>query len=274
MDPFDDDLRRQDPTGSLRKQIDEAELFADPLARQLLEMFGLPTDAFQPMIDIAQKTKALVGAPARWRSRLPALGWAVFSACPVELYDHASRLADAGKDRGADELLIEGWNEPDRVRYQVLKILSLGMGDEERMAVANRRHELVSLALEDHNGGRFHASIPVVLSQMEGIVRDVAARSPFTEVGIGDTITLAGHPESLPLLLQRFLSRRVDRTSLAMTDDVPSRHGVLHGRSLRYDTRSNSTKTFVALFAVIELARADLDDQLKNGTLAPIDIDE
>lgn len=272
MDPSEDDLHRQGPTGSLRKQFEDAELLATPLARQLLEMLGLPPDAFQPLIDIAQTTKALAASPAAWRARLPALGWAVYSGCPVDLYDQASKLANDGHDEEANELLVEGWNSPDRLKHQVLRVISLGVG-EDRRAVANRRHELLLLALEDHKMGRFHASIPLLLSQMEGIVQDVAARSPFNQVSLGDTITLAGHPESLPLLLQQFFNRWVSRTSLALTDEVPSRHGVLHGRSLRYDTRANSTKTFVALFATIEVARAEVVRQYDAGTLAPLDVD-
>lgn len=272
MDSFDDDLHRQDPSGSLRKQLEEAELLATPMARQLLEMLGLPTDAFEPLIDIAQKTKALAASPAAWRARLPGLGWAVYSGCPVELYDQASRLANDGKDEEANELLVEGWNAGHRLKHQVLRVISLGIG-EERKAVADRRHELLLLALKDHDEGRFHASIPVVMSQMEGIVQDVAARSPFNQTSLDDAVTLAGHPESLPLLLKEFFSRWVNRTSLALTDDVPSRHGVLHGRSLRYDTRANSTKTFVALFATIEIARADLVQRFDAGTLAPLDVE-
>jgi hypothetical protein len=92
--------------------------------------------------------------------------------------------------------------------------------------------------------------------QMEGIIRDVGPASPFSRASIADPITLAGHPDSLPLLLDRFLTRQGHRPSLAVTDEVPSRHGVLHGQSLGYDSLPNSTKSFAALFAAIEIARS------------------
>jgi hypothetical protein len=53
--------------------------------------------------------------------------------------------------------------------------------------------------------------------QMEGIIRDVGPASPFSRASIADPITLAGHPDSLPLLLDRFLTRQGHRPSLAVT---------------------------------------------------------
>ena len=246
---------------------------ADPTARHFFEALGVKTDLMDRMVDIGRDLANLLKAPAGWQARLPALGWACFMGCPADLYDQAADLADGGREEEAESLLITGWNEGNRLKHHVLRVLSLGVGDDGRIAVASRRHELLSLALEDHNSARFHASIPVIFTQMEGIIRDVDLASPFSRASIADSTTLGGHPDSLPLLLDRFLTLQVHRPSLAETDEVPSRHGVLHGRSLRYDSLRNSTKSFVALFAATEIARARLDQQFQEGTLAPLDVD-
>ncbi len=43
-----------------------------------------------------------------------------------------------------------------------------------------------------------------------------------------------------------------------------TRHGILHGRELRYDTQLNSTKTLVLLAAVIEWAQASAREQVER----------
>jgi hypothetical protein len=43
-----------------------------------------------------------------------------------------------------------------------------------------------------------------------------------------------------------------------------SRHGILHGRELRYDTQMNSTKALVLLAAVIEWAQADAREKVER----------
>jgi hypothetical protein len=65
-----------------------------------------------------------------------------------------------------------------------------------------------------------------------------------------DDMTIAGLPEGLqPLRLLFSEDMKVSGATGAL-----SRHGILHGRELGYDTKVNSTKVFVLLVAIIEWA--------------------
>lgn len=63
--------------------------------------------------------------------------------------------------------------------------------------------------------------------------------------------TASGHPDAQIL----FEYGGMDWPKIKLSDDAPfaSRHGVMRGRSLGYDTRRNSTKAFVTLLAVVEM---------------------
>lgn len=85
----------------------------------------------------------------------------------------------------------------------------------------------------------YEASVPIVYAHVEGICFDVT-NTPFFSTREDRTVqpmddeTLAGLHEALPVARDWF-STGLHQTSLS--PDEGSRHGVLHGRALRYDNR-------------------------------------
>jgi hypothetical protein len=75
-----------------------------------------------------------------------------------------------------------------------------------------------------------------------------------------DASTIAGMPAGLEHL--RPLFSEAMRKSGA-TGKL-SRHGILHGRELRYDTKMNSTKAFLLLAAVIEWAQTNAREKVER----------
>lgn len=85
-------------------------------------------------------------------------------------------------------------------------------------------------------------------------------------VDVVDDATLAGMNAALPVARQHFMTE-IRGTGVRGS---LSRHGVMHGRELGYDTKAKSTKTFVLLAAVVEWAqpriRAEIDRRRSSGT--------
>lgn len=249
---------RQDPTGQIRRN---AAAPSEGIV-QLLTAIGLDP---KPLVEWIEASRALhhqLGSYERWSPLWP-LGWAYGGFSPVDLYDKAVAELNRGEPTSAENLLEDGWNEGDRLETKLIMLARIAVPTETRREVGARREVLLRLALEDHRAGRFHASIPVVIAQTEGIVRDVFKASPFQAGGqLTDNVTAIGHPEAAALFQAGRRSRRLTH----MDDDppFPSRHGVVHGRSLGYDTRRNSTKALIVLFAVVEICGRRLRDMSRD----------
>lgn len=250
--------RRLDPDDTLGQAEQLAQVIDNPLVRLLL---SLPLK--RPRY-LAQQTQEFRGAVAQMRGLLNdlsraarllnPLGWCVTATTsPPDEYARAADLVAGGDVKAAEALLVDTWNQPERLRTTTARIKTLYAADDERR-VHRWRH--LDQALRCHEAGLYAGSVCLVLSLLEGVVRDVTenARTPYRRGEahlLTDEITLAGHPGGLPVLV-RLLGAKQDET--AATGEL-RRNGVLHGRELAYDTRENSTKALVALAAFVEWAQ-------------------
>ena len=255
--------RRQAPAAA---DIDEwRSLLADPLARFALRT--LAGDTVDRMADLLTSESDLVTVVARAIGEFSARGWAASSAIPVDVYRQALRAHDQGDSWEAVEDLLEaGWAASGSLDRLAARIGILGAADDDLREIAQYRARLIEKAWEHHSNGSYEASIPIVLAQIDGITHD-ATTSPQEPKGrtffslrgrrkaeVVDDETLAGINEALPVV-RKWFSTEYATTA---TGGTPNRHGVLHGRELTYDTRTNSIKCFVLLLAVWEWANRKL----------------
>ena len=184
-------------------------------------------------------------------------GWAPVGRADAALYRTALDVYhQTGKIESAEEIITIGWNVNNRLIFAVSPIFGIGAGDDHLTEIAHARGSLIERALKHHNDGAFEASVPIVLAQIDGIVRDLGVKTGFFEnssamrSGLADSMSLLGLPESFHPLQKQFgaVIRRSE------TGGSLSRHAILHGRELGYDTIENSTKSIVLLAAVIEWA--------------------
>lgn len=198
------------------------------------------------------------------------VAWAPSSDMPYNAYTNALTLyRRTGDLAAAAALLVEAWNEPNRLRILLRSLIGLGSGYESLNEMFRLRWRLVDKALHHHEAGAYEASAPIILAQIDGIVWDVTEHRIgfFSGTGQGtyliDQTTVAGLPEGLEAL--RKLTSRGLKQSGATGNLV--RHGILHGQELGYGTRENSTKAFVLLLAVLDWAKpraAALADRLRE----------
>lgn len=263
-------VERADPAGSLESSIEDGRLLKDPLARSFLTAIGAPTDLLDRMIELSDELGLLVTGYERWAA-LTEIGWAISDLANPRIYDRATEMLKAGDQASSEDLLEKYWNEAGKLESAVLRVLRVATYSEIRIEVGRRRHELLKLAVADHRAGRYHASVPVVLAQAEGIVRDVTGSSPYQQASrLNDEVSRGGHPDILQPIFQAS-GRPMKRTVIEDVGVFPSRQGILHGRALGYDTRRNSTKALVAIAELATFCQARILEAVDGGTLDELD---
>ncbi len=111
------------------------------------------------------------------------------------------------------------------------------------------RERLLNLAYEDHKHGRHHASIPVVLAQIDGLSFDMHKKSFFSnKSALIVNNSVAAHETGLQTLSKKTGKPRNKTKNNPI--HFPYRNGILHGRELSYDNELVSTKCFFTLFAL------------------------
>ena len=246
-------LRRLDADGDLARNSERLGALADSVTgRTLLRVLGLDP---QHVHRLRTQQSELLRQAARYVLRFSPRGWAPSGLVPADVTARALAVLDAsGSFDEADRVLIEGWNEPVRLNFSWSRIIGLGLKDPLRQEALLARANLVEKALAHHRAGAYEASVPIVLAQVDGLVIDATnGKSGFfwraDPRALVDDATLAGLPEGLEVLRGLF---SISQNSTARTGSR-SRHGIMHGRELGYDTNLNSTQCFVLLLAVIEL---------------------
>jgi hypothetical protein len=232
-------------------------LVRSPLGRLAMKRF-LRVDP-EEMAAHVDDFDSLLGVTAEGIRQFTALGWAPSGLTPVMgVKDALAQLADTGSVDDAEQVLADAWDDLLKTAASLVsRVGTLGLPSEPYNAVFQERRRLLFKAWEHHRAGAYEASVPIVYAQVDGICFDVTNKPFFStredrKVQPVDDETLAGLHEALPVARDWF-SAGLRHTSLSPDDG--SRHGVMHGRALRYDNHLLSVKAFVLLLAVVEWAR-------------------
>lgn len=220
----------------------------------------LPSRFFEPQIaqmrEVYAQQRRIIEIADRSIRLLVPRGWG-FASVDLTVLAQACELVDRGEGGRADELLAEQWDAENRLAGRVVaRIGVLGAPDRQMRSMSRQRERLVRRAIEHHGAGRYEASVPILLTQVEGITADVSSgrmffsKNPRRAADLVDESRLVALEGALSAL-QRYYSEDVPET---ITSGLLSRHGVLHGRELAYDTKVNSAKALSLLDAVVEWA--------------------
>ncbi|CAN5857891.1 hypothetical protein BH24CHL4_BH24CHL4_00150 [soil metagenome] len=245
-------LKRFDRDGSMTTWIQVAK---NPISRVILKTMGRLSGAdvsriFELTRQFEQHTREMEESVRLFAP----LGWAPTGRAHHDSYREALALYHAHGKSAAEDHLVDCWNIEDcgRLRFAVMPIHVLFAGHDTKGFIGRARWRLVEKALEHHRSGAYEASIPIILAQIDGVVQDLTKKSFFNSKNelMQDDQSLLGLPESLEPVW-RIVNANVTRTQ--EFGDF-SRHAILHGRELAYDSLINSTKAFVLLAAVLEWA--------------------
>lgn len=195
------------------------------------------------MPELEEQFERLRNLPDQFNRAFLNSGWIATDDMSVNAMEEAIRLHDEEDLEAAETYLEDYYNQDLDFHLRGLWLLPR----------VRQRQPLLELAFQDHKAGRYHASVPVVLAQVDGIVFDLFDKS-FYERGAKKVAhlqaneTIVGDPTGLPALAQ-LLSKNRSKTK-EVPISLPYRHGILHGRDLGYATRRVSIKAFSTLLAL------------------------
>lgn len=234
-----------DGDGALGEVLQLADTLA-PLSRAL-PMAG-------QIVGAAGQIRSKLGTMARAHQLLSSLGWGIVNTSTTILAE-AIGFADRGDISGADEVLAECWDRR-KLDTVVKRVKHIGSADASLAAIGRQRWRLLRKAEDHHLEKRYEASVPIVLAQIEGIIADVHegklffSRHAQKKANLKDPSRLVGIRSGLETV-RRVFTEGVDTSS---AEGRLSRHGILHGRELGYDTEVISAKCWSLLDIVIEWA--------------------
>ncbi|CAN5820491.1 hypothetical protein BH23CHL2_BH23CHL2_24240 [soil metagenome] len=237
-----------------------------PLFRYLGKSGRSVAEALDAVPGLQHQFEALAAAPDAFNARFRERGWIAYEAMNHEVMQHAIELADAGDFDAGERLLVE---------YFDRDTIASGLRRLRRIQAFHIREDLLISAVDDHVAGRFHASVPVVLAQLDGIAYDLTnntiyGREPerLTNVIVEDSI--AGHDEGVALLIATVFGLERGKTTTEQLT-TPHRHGILHGRDIGYANELVSTKCFALLLAFGSVAVRIEAERLKALSLVKPD---
>lgn len=182
--------------------------------------------------------------PDRFNAHFVEHGWIAYEHLDHRVVVAAIEKADIGDFKTAEQLLVNHYAEA-KLRYY-LKHLSYIQAFKPRM-------RLIRLALEDYLAGRYHACIPIVLAQLDGVVADLCNLSFFAEgVDLNAWNSISARDGGLTALAKVFGKERGKTRDEPIP--IPYRNGIMHGRDLGYDSQIVAVKAWAALFAAQDLA--------------------
>jgi len=242
------------PKTRAEKAVEQAQQI-DLVARfaPLLRLFGRAgreaAQALGEMRGLSEQARELAGLPTRFNAALRAKGWVAYDRMNADLLRNATELAESGDLERAEALLVAAFDDPSDLRFQ--------LNSMSAVEAYRSRAPLLGLAAEDYQAGRYHACVPVVLSQIDGIVADVLGRSLFDDArNLAHRLvafdSISAQEGGLPDLVLLMASSRHRTTETPI--EVPYRHGILHGRDLGYANKAVAAKAWAALFALREWA--------------------
>jgi hypothetical protein len=213
-------------------------------------------EAIREFPQLYAQAQQLVKMPDEFNTHFSKAGWIAYESFNAETMKSAIELANAGRIDEAEKLLVEHFLTEDAVKFPLVRLCA--------HPKFQARRQLAELALEDHLNRRFHASVPLVLTLIDGFVNDVVPTGFFSEnADLTAWDSIAGHSSGLLELKSVFTKHRGRTTDNEIL--VPYRNGILHGRDLGFANANVSAKCWATLFAVSDWARALENQSLETS---------
>ncbi|WP_205473943.1 hypothetical protein [Nocardioides sp. SYSU D00038] len=239
----------------------------DDLSEFLERIGSVSTEARERLAQLGTEARRPVEEILLAIMELSPRGWSVASM-PISAVRRALGAIVEESGEEADQLLADVFDGPgaERLTRICSRVARIRVEDDALRGFFTERARLLRLASDHHLAGRYDASIPILLAQIEGIVIDISGGKKFFTKGRHKAdlsspdraASLLGGLTALQALFGEDVKHTQARGSL-------SRHGVLHGRELAYDTRVNSAKTWSVLEALVDWSESRAVEEVRTA---------
>ncbi len=211
--------------------------------------------------DLAQRAEEIAEIPDRFNDHLGPEGWIIYEGMNLGVAETVVEHAENGDLGKAENHLIEYYDSD--VIEQKISLLS-------DVDAFQPRRDLALDALEDYAAERYHASVPVVLALLDGMVHEAYVNAygesrgfSASDANLQAWDSIAGHSTGLEYLQDLMLQGRQQTQTEEL--DKPYRNGIMHGMDLGYDNLLVAAKTWGALFAAAEWVRKAEQGELEES---------
>ena len=241
----------------LRKNISNTQTLYDalPWLNRILRLDGMTkstlVDQKTKLELLAQEANTLITLPDRFNALFASRGWIMYEFMEVSTAQKAVVIAESGNVEEAEQVLVDFYDE-EALRYRLI-----WMGN---IRACQPRIPLLRLAKEDYLAGRYHACVPIILSQLDGLVSELSpsvnnhGKRGFFAAGsnLEAWDSISAHTTGLAQLARVLGADRHKTTTESIS--IPYRHGILHGIDLGYGNKMVAAKAWAALFSVRDWA--------------------
>lgn len=141
----------------------------------LMKMLGLVKTDFpiseETLADLRSQANELVGLPDKFNTAFSSRGWIAYETLSLDLLRRAVGLSQAGKADEAEAEILSYYKSEKKLIWHLRTMMAV--------RAWRPRETLANLAMADYLAGRYHATIPVVLALMDGLVSDLATTGFF-----------------------------------------------------------------------------------------------
>ena len=185
--------------------------------------------------------------PDRFNDLFSSVGWIAYESLNLQIMKDAIAICERDGLEVAEAFLAESYDS---------ETLKWGIQWFNGHPKFRKRIRLAELARDDYLQGRYHASVPLILSLLDGLVTDVSKHVGFFAENADLTAwdCIAAHESGLQSLASLMTKGRNKTNEQPIS--IPYRHGILHGRELAFDNRLVAAKSWAALFAARDWAVA------------------
>jgi len=227
------------------KSLDGLEDINSPTS-QLLKMFGvneeLLTDLSSKYTALKENWEKWSEVPDKFNQHYAKLGWVAYNRMDVHVMKKAVGMAELSNVDVGEQILVDYYDE--NLEFMIRRL--------EWIEEFEPRMELIKKTYEDYLAKRYHSSIPVLLTIIDGIVCDNKDTGNKCFFGEGNDLvlddSLVGHFSGLPTL-QKVLSQPRSKTTTEKIT-IPYRNGILHGRDLGYAHKIVAIKAWSTLITL------------------------
>ena len=169
-------------------------------------------------------------------------GWIAYESMNLEMMNEAVKIAKEKNVEKGENYLVNYYSNHLKDNLFMLEY------PEE---ISIRKH-LIDLAYKDYSEERYYSCILLLLSIIDGFVADTKIAGNNGFFSDNDDLyswnSIAAHKSGLNEL-SKLLYKNRGKTNLEEIT-IPYRNGIIHGRDLNYNNKTNATKLWATLFAL------------------------
>ena len=146
------------------QRFDVAFPFFKPVLRVLGVDVAKADEVLSQVDDLKVKAREMAEIPDRFNEICSPLGWIIHGDMDLAVAREAISAAETTSTAKAEEILT-AYYSPDRIDWMLKRM--------HTVEAFRPRMRLARLALDDYRAERYHASVPVVLALLDGLVSEL-----------------------------------------------------------------------------------------------------